>query len=58
MVQIVRLGKTDLMLMDENGKFRLGNFINYNATQIYQNVIDTDDEIVGNVLICHESQFL
>jgi hypothetical protein len=54
-IEIVPIGKSTFMVVNEEGKL-LNLPINEGATRVYRASRNTDDFIVGNVLICSNKE--
>lgn len=54
-IEIVRLNNEQIMVVNEEGKL-YGLDFNANATNIMRNNIATNDYVVGDALICDNSQ--
>jgi hypothetical protein len=54
-IEIVQLTEDDLMVINEEGKL-LNLPINVIATRVYRASRNTEDFIVGNVLICSDKE--
>lgn len=53
--EIVRIDKENCLIVNEEGKL-LGLPINRVATRLYQQLVYTDDCIVGDAIICNLSE--
>lgn len=54
-IDILGIGSDELMVFNDEGKL-MGLPINREATKIYQKHFNTDDFIVGDVLICKDDE--
>lgn len=54
-IDILGIGCDELMVFNDEGKL-MGLPINREATKIYQKYFNTDDFIVGDVLICKDDE--
>lgn len=54
-IEVVTLGNDELMILNERGKLMKLPY-NRDATEIYQKAFQTDDFIVGDVLICKDNE--
>lgn len=59
-VDVVRLSKDLILIIDDEGKFRNPAYLNLLATYLwyqYQPQARGVDSIVGRVILCHDKQF-
>lgn len=54
-IEVVRLGKSQIMIVDEEGKFSKGQNVFATAIADLHRAIRTDDYIAGDVVICPSS---